>query len=302
MKVVALASVLGVMLSACTTVPAAETTEPAASVEPVFAYDAGNVVVHELGNEMRGDAVLREVTYPSPRGGEVPATLIMPRHGRSGTAVIFLHGGGAGGAENLPSALTLAKVGVASLLVDAPFARAGGPPLFTFDAATDRDVHHVQAVVDVRRGIDVLQQEGFLTDRIGVYGHSYGAVLGAIVAGVDDRIGPVVLASVGAEQSKFLRSLAERTLDEDDLDAYETALRAVDPGRYIGFAKGPLLLQFGADDPFVSDADAEALVKAAPSPEVKHYRAGHELNERARCDALRWLAGHLNAETPRCTG
>ena len=56
MKVVALASVLGVMLSACTTVPAAETTEPAASVEPVFAYDAGNVVVHELGNEMRGDA------------------------------------------------------------------------------------------------------------------------------------------------------------------------------------------------------------------------------------------------------
>ena len=75
---------------------------------------------------------------------------------------------------------------------------AARPQIWTF-TVQDRE-EAIQTVADARRAIDVLVAR---TDvdaaRIGYYGFSYGAWLGAIAAAVDRRVGLVVLRSGGPQ-------------------------------------------------------------------------------------------------------
>jgi hypothetical protein len=70
---------------------------------------------------------IRDVAYTSPLGGKVPAYLVMPEVAKAPfPAIIFAHSGQGNRASFLPEAESYAAMGVASLLVDAPFVREKG--------------------------------------------------------------------------------------------------------------------------------------------------------------------------------
>src|SRR5207237_7347366 len=95
--------------------------------------------------------------------------------------------------EFLDEATVLAQAEVVSLLPDGPVARPGhvtnNEPL-NEQQITDM----VQAVVDIRRGLDLLLARGDVDPkRIAFVGHSYHASVGAILSGTDRRFKAFVL-------------------------------------------------------------------------------------------------------------
>lgn len=84
----------------------------------------------EIGVERRGDVAIHDISYASPKGGAVPAYLVVPKGKGSFAAVIWGHWYW----ENSPmrnrkqfldEAVALAQAGVVSLLTDGPVARPG---------------------------------------------------------------------------------------------------------------------------------------------------------------------------------
>lgn len=107
--------------------------------------------------------------------------LIAPErmNGKTG-AVVWMHSSGF--FEQLPDALLLAQAGAISSLIDPIVPDWGGSPERWRDSM-------VQAVVSVRRGVDLLVRERNDVDpqRIAYVGHSYGALIGVDAAAIDHR-------------------------------------------------------------------------------------------------------------------
>jgi dipeptidyl aminopeptidase/acylaminoacyl peptidase len=263
----------------------------------LFAYDASApLAVRETSSTTSGGVRTVELSYASPKGGRVPATLVLPASDGRHAAVVFQHGGGdARRTDFLAEAVDLAGAGIASLLVDAPFNRPGGRPWLTFDVR-DRAAY-VQNVVDLRRGIDLLAARAEVDpERIALVGFSYGGVLAGIVAGVDHRLaGVVVMSGPGRITDPLRREGRRQSVPARRLARYLTAMRAVDAVRYVGRATAPLLFQFGRRDAMPA-AWFRAYTAAAPrGARVEWYPAGHELCACATRDRRAWLLERLGA-------
>lgn len=95
-----------------------------------FDYDAKAAPdVREAGRENRGGVTVVDLSYASPRGGRVPAYLVLPEGRGPFAAVLFGHwmmpGSPLGNRrEFLEEAVVLARAGAASLLIDALDSRA----------------------------------------------------------------------------------------------------------------------------------------------------------------------------------
>src|SRR5271169_5410929 len=142
-----------------------------AAVLPLFAPDT-NVLRHfdydqkasldlqEIGVEHRGNVTIHDISYASPKGGRVPAYLVVPSGKGPFAAVIWGHWYWDNSAmrnrkEFLDEAVALAPAGVVSLLTDGPIARPGhveDPTPLNQQEATDL----IQQIVDMRRGADLL--------------------------------------------------------------------------------------------------------------------------------------------------
>lgn len=161
-----------------------------------FAYDSGaplRLVVHAR----RG--LVREVSYASPRAGRVRALLVVPRGRGPFPAVVYLHGAGGTRRQLLSDATALARRGVAGLLLDSAWVRAG--PGTAGGLAAVRRFRDLEAatVVEARRGIDLLRRLPAIDGgRIGFVGWSAGARQGALLAGVERRLRAIVLVAGGA--------------------------------------------------------------------------------------------------------
>ncbi|MDQ3819014.1 MAG: hypothetical protein M3362_15245, partial [Acidobacteriota bacterium] len=96
-----------------------------------FDYDRDAPIdVREVGREKRGDVTVIDLTYASPRGGRVPAYLVVPRGPGPFAAILFGHWMMPGSPfknrhEFLDEAVVLAKSGAVSLLIDTPQVRPG---------------------------------------------------------------------------------------------------------------------------------------------------------------------------------
>src|SRR5262245_18871630 len=92
----------------------------------------------EHGAEDKDGLKALDVSYLSPKGGRVPAFLIVPSGKGMFAGVILMHPAGRdiGRSYFLDEAIALSKRGAVSILIDAPFARPLAQPLFTF---TERD-------------------------------------------------------------------------------------------------------------------------------------------------------------------
>ena len=286
--------------------PAARQAAPPGEVARLFQYDAAQPLdVRATLLEQSDRAVVYDVTYASPKGGRVTAYLVTPPGAGRFAGVLFGHWGGGNRTEFLPEAILYARAGVVSLLPDYPWTRPApwrrglkysGDPANDFEA-------YVQAVVDLRRGLDLLLARADVdATRIGYVGHSYGAQWGAILAAVDRR--PKTFVLVGG-----VPDLDAIYLESDDPDT--SALLASDPARvrrlldimaplaavrYIGrAAPAPLFFQFARyEQNFPASAMRRYYAAASEPKSIAWYPTGHDLNDpQALLNRAAWLRRHL---------
>ena len=224
--------------------------------------------------------------------------LIVPERQHPSPGLLFMHPGGLNRRAFLEEAGLFAQGGAICLLVDAPHARRPGQPIYRFTQDDHNEI--TQAVTEVQCGIDLLQARPEVTpSRIGFVGFSYGAVVGALLAGTDKRVRTYILWSCVARLSGFLRGLG-KSLPAAELSAYVGMMAPLDPIEHIGrAAPAALLFQFGHTDKNVPEKDAQALYQAAGQPkQILWYDAGHALNGKARQDRYEWLQQKFGLDQP----
>lgn len=275
---------------------AEQAPKPAAAAPTPFDYDASApLAVRDTGRANSNYPIaLRKVSYASD-GKRVEAFLALPPGGGKRPGVVYVHGSGGDRGQLLVQAMWLAGRGSVTLAITAPSSGAGAdtPQGLTpvQGLQRQRDLA-VGDVVAVRRAVDLLRSRPEVDpSRIGYVGWSAGARTGALLSGVEKRIGAFVLMSGGAAPVDAYAAQAPANLRPN----VRRVLGPVDPLRLIKQARpGTLLLQDGRRDEVVPREALENLAGATPAKtEIRWYDAGHELNTTAYRDQLDWLVRKL---------
>ncbi len=236
---------------------------------------------------------IRDVSYASPGGDDqVTAFLVKPPGKGPFPGVILAHGAGGNRQQLVVQATWLAGRGAVALAVDSPFARNPGQqfPEGIPGLRVERDLI-VKNVQELRRAVDVLEEQGVEDERIGYIGYSAGARTGAILAGNEDRIDAYVFISGGSAPI----SEVTRAVPPDVRLDVEAILTEVDPLRHIReAAPAKLRFQNGRRDEVVPRAALLAMHRAASKPkEIRWYDAAHEPTAAVYRDTLSWLTREL---------
>jgi dienelactone hydrolase len=269
----------------------------------LFAYDVDAPLNLQKSTGSTTDGVeVSSISFSSPDGGSVtgmlwdPVTRPGPRPG-----MVLMHGLPGSASAMAGLAQNYARAGAVVVAIDAPFARRAGPPLrFTADDRAEQ----IQVIKDLQRAVDVLRSRPNVdVDRIAYVGFSWGGATGALFVGIERRLktaalvvghGGQVSHATGPDGFKHIAGLscARRV-------AWIRAMAPVEPVRFVGHANIPLLLQNGTSDDLIPRPDAAELHAAAPqSKEVRWYDAGHNLNQQAVTDRLRWLQEKIGLDVP----
>jgi cephalosporin-C deacetylase-like acetyl esterase len=180
------------------------------------------------------------------------------------------------------------------------------PPQFRLPPPRTAAAHlarWIQAIVDLRRGLDLLaSRPGVDPRRMGYVGHSYGATLGGVLAGVETRLVAVVLMAGLVAHSEWWRSgdhefyrRFREQVTAKELDEMVETMSTVDAIHYIGrAAPAALLFQFARHDQFVPERESLQYWEAASEPKEKRwYDTDHFFDEQARQDRIAWLGERL---------
>jgi len=274
----------------------------------MFSYDATAPLNTRLEEpEVTHESLVTAVSFSGSRG-PVSATLVTPPGKGKYPAVIFVSDYGRRD-EFLPEALLLARAvsPAVSLLIDGPPERPVGWRR-SFNALSDNDNDrdiHIQAIIDIRRGIDMLVQSGDVDgSRIAYVGHGYGANWGAILSSIEPRLRAFVLVAGFPSMAELMESddpdMANMrfSMGAERFARYLASISVVDPIRFTkAWAGAPILFQFGRFDQFVPRAAAERLADSISRPQkVIFYDAGHSVNApQAMIDRSDFLFRCINA-------
>lgn len=207
-------------------------------------------------------------------------------------AVLLVHPAPFDRSYFMDEAWELARSGIASLLIDAPWSEDAWRDALTLPDDALRKItigfRKVQRGVELLSSIDDVDQE-----RMGYLGMGLGALMGAIVVSMDRRLRAAVLMS-GVGSFADMASLTLPRLDERGIESYRNIMSPIDPLNYIGNATpAQLLFQYGDRDDLPREKLA-AFAEAGSEPkDVLEYDAGHYLNEKARREAVAWLVERL---------
>lgn len=275
----------------------------------IFDYDQKAALdVREVGVINRNGVSIHDITYASPKSGRITAYLVVPAERRRFAGIVFGHWGYGTRTEFLPEAMLYARAGVVSLLVDdlnvrpAPWRRSA--PGTEPEAVRN---NFIQSVVDLRRGIDLLQARSDVDpNRIAYVGHSSGAHWGAILSAVDRRLKTVVLmAGVPTETTILMESNDPDYVDfrqstpKEQLDTYFKTVSPLDAINFVPHAAPmPLLFQFARFEQYFNEAAMQRYAHAASEPKlVLWYDTGHGLNDiQPLLDRAKWLQRHIGIE------
>ena len=277
---------------------------PAPEVLRLFDYDArAPIGLQTVSTEKQGTLTVQEITYASPKGGRVTATLIVPDGPGPFAGILLMHGLPGHRDIVFAEAETLAKRGAVTLSIDAPFARPdyqGSPVQFT-----PQDVdRQVQLIVDWRRGVDLLASRADVDPkRLAYVGLSYGGAMGGLLAGVEKRIKAYVLVvGDGGLVTHFRGVPRMHSLpgSKSTQEQWFAAMEPIEPIRFVGrAAPAHLLFQNGRRDALVSVEHAKAYQDAGSEPKtVQWYDADHFLDEQAIHDRHLWLAEQIGIAKP----
>ena len=262
-----------------------------------FAYDASAPLQLRIGHvQHAGTVTIEDITFASPKGGRIHGELMLPRNKTHRSGVLFVHWLGNPKTTNLSEfqrdALTVAQRGSVALAIDAMWSQKDW---YEKGRAPETDLaNSVKQVIDLRRSIDVLlAQPGIEAHRIAYVGHDFGAMYGAVLAGVDARVRWYVLMAGNPSFEKWYTYSAK----PKDPAGFTAQMASIDPGAFLATSKAEaFLFQFADSDPYVSSGEALAFASAAPLPRgVFWYRAKHSLNvPEAFSDRIAWLDARLN--------
>ena len=270
-----------------------------------FDYDkSAPLDIKTIGTDKRGDVTIYDITYASPKGGVVPAYLVVPKGKGPFAAVVWGHWYWTNSPmrnrkQFLDEAVALAPAGVISLLPDGPIARPG----FVADNTPlneKQTTDMVQAVVDMRRGIDLLFARSDIDKkRLGYVGHSYNAVIGAFLSGVDRRAKAYVLMAGGLSDEVDMKTPQYQQFREkigrEKFDAFVAKYAWLDQGKYVAHAAPAFVfMQFATQEDFLKPDHTKQYVRIVSDPKMlKIYDAPHALNAEARRDRIQFLTEQL---------
>jgi dienelactone hydrolase len=282
-------------------------TLSAQEIQPSRAFDYDQnapLDIQETSVEHRGDISVHDISYASPKGGRVPAYLVVPSGRGPFAAVLWGHWYWPNSEffnrkEFLEEAVVLAQTGVVSLLPTGPGARPGHvqdrTPL-NEQQVTDL----IQAVVDLKRGADLLlARKDVDPQRLAYVGHSYHATAGGFLSGIDKRFRAFVLMAGGlsdevdskTEEYKHNR----QKVGPEKVDAFVAKYGWLDPGKFVSHAApATVFLQYATKEDFLTPARAREYEALVSDPKkFKLYEAPHALNAEARRDRIAFLIEQL---------
>lgn len=279
----------------------------------LFAYDRSLPLesTDEVEEQTEGYTRFR-ITYRSAHGLRVTASLAHPKPETDELIPVLLlvHGLGGSRKDFREYEKVFVGAGYALFAIDAPGhgerrSEGEAPEFFGRHPYATRDLL-IQAVIDCRRAIDYLSRtKQFDAKRIGYIGTSMGGKVGALLAGVDDRVQAPVLVVAGGDWKKMLESSklpSVRKIRDDDpkkVEEYLRALDPVDPCRWVGrISPRPVLMINGDADSIVPPESNKALHAAAKEPKkVVWYKGDHmpsrEEEQKLVGVVLEWLAANL---------
>lgn len=237
--------------------------------------------VHTLAVSHRGRVTVREISYAVDATTRERAYFLVPPGRGPHPAIVFVPGRRRTRRFFLREALADARAGVESLSLDD---LSTGYPTFT---ARDRPVLE-RRVRMVRRAIELLaSRRGVDPRRLGYVGHSDGAELGGIVAGLTHRIRAYALMCGGGVWDRAT-------------PAYDRLVAPLDADRFVAHAApAALLFQNALYDQYVPRSDALEFQRLGSRPKlVRWYATRHFLDARAERDRQRWLARELGFRSP----
>jgi predicted esterase len=285
----------------CDGTPAAA-GRPAAAFKELFAYDASaDLGLRVAGSTTAGGAVVRDVTFvarPDRPAERLAAYIVTPATAPASMAgVLWVHWLGDPETTNrtqyLEEARALAGRGVVSVLVDAMWAK----PRWYRDRVLEEDYRtSIGQVVALRRSLDLLlQQAGVDRNRVALVGHDYGAMYGAIVAGVDGRAKTHVLMAPTASLLDWAFFYGKKPMSMETYRREHEALSLCDHLAAAG--RISFFFQFAEKDEYVPLPRALALFGAPTGVKqmAVYGGAGHEMRAPAaiRADRAAWLAREL---------
>ena len=270
-----------------------------------FDYDQkAPLGIKEITVEHRGSTSIYDITYNSPKGGLVPAYLVIPYGKGPFPAVVWGHwywdnSPMRNRTEFLDEAAALAQVGVVSLLTDGPVARPGH--LESTDPLDEQQAtDFLQQVLDMRRGVDLLlARKDVDAKRIAFVGHSYNAGIGALLSGVDRRFKAFVLmaGSMSDEVGRQTKEFQEfrQKVGAEKLDAFIAKYSYLDQGKFVSHAAPAVVfLQYATREKFLTPERAHQYEAVVSEPKrFKLYDAPHALNAEARRDRIAFLTEQL---------
>jgi dienelactone hydrolase len=270
-----------------------------------FDYDRrAPLGLKQIGVQHREHATVYDITYASPKGGVVPAYLVVPKRRGPFAAVVWGHWYWENSSmrnrrQFLDEAIALAQVGIVSLLPDGPVARPGY--VESKEPLNDQQVVNlVHVVVDMRRAVDVLlARKDVDPKRLAYVGHSYHAMVGAFLAGVDRRFKAYVLmaSSLSDEVDLKTKELQDyrRKIGPEKFDAFIAKYYWTDQGKYVSHASPAVVfVQFANQEPFLTPDRARQHAAVVSEPkQIKFYEAPHALNAEARRDRIQFLIEQL---------
>jgi len=275
------------LVTACVfAVTASAAVLPAQDSATMFAYDRRRPAdLVAAGTETRGSAVVTDLSYLTLTGTRRAAYLVSPAKAPDGPhpAVLFVHwyeppNPTSSRKQFLPDAIELAADGVVSLLIDTMWSN---PDWFTSRDPESDLGHSIEQVKELRRALDVLaSRPGVDPSRVFYVGHDFGAMYGAIVAGLDAaRLKGFVFMAGTRSFSDWFLLWPKR--DDAAKAAIVSRLAPLDPTSHLARAGGlPMLFQF---------ATSASAASAAGPTDVRWYDAEHGLNADATRDRLAWL-------------
>lgn len=270
-----------------------------------FDYDQrASFDLQEAGVEHRGAIAVHDISYASPKGGRIPAYLVVPEGKGPFAAVLWGHWYWSNSEffnrkEFLEEAVALAHAGVISLLPTGPGARSGhkdDPDPLSDQGPAER----IQAVVDMRRGADLLlARKDVDPKRLAYVGHSYNAEVGAFLSGIEKRFKAFVLMAGGLSEESDLKSKEmqqfRQKIGAQKFDAYTAKYAWLDPGKFVSHAApATVFLQYGSQETFLNPARAREYAAIVSEPKrLGIYDAPHALNAEARRERIAFLTEQL---------
>jgi dienelactone hydrolase len=270
-----------------------------------FDYDAkASLDIQEAGVEHRGGVAIHDISYASPKGGRVPAYLVVPEGKGPFAAVIWGHWYWQNSEffnrkEFLEEAVVLAHAGVVSLLPTGTGARPGH--VEDKDPLGERQISElVQEIIDMRRGADLLlARKDVDPRRLAYVGHSHNATLGGFLCGFDKRFKAFVLMAGGLSDEVDMKSKEFQEFRKkngpEKVDAFMTKFGWLDPGKFVPHAApATVFLQYATQEKFLTPARARQYAAIVSEPkQFKLYDAPHALNAEARRDRIAFLSDQL---------